>query len=97
MITDSFDRRTLANMEVALDRACSILPTGREKHRARKIIARKIIECAQRGDNTLGGLSAAGYSAVSQLCETRDCRDRRRPRSIRTPPVHSRSSRISSM
>jgi hypothetical protein len=72
MITDSFDPRTLANMEVALDRACSVLPTGGEKHRARKIIARKIIECARRGDSTLGGLSAAGYSAVSQ-------RDTRRP------------------
>ena len=55
VITDSFDSRTLANMEVALDRACMFLPTGSDKHRARRIIAAKIIECAHRGDNTLEG------------------------------------------
>jgi hypothetical protein len=27
MITDTFNRRTLANMEVALERACLLLPT----------------------------------------------------------------------
>ena len=32
MIADSFDSRTLANMEVALERACKILPTGAEQH-----------------------------------------------------------------
>jgi len=49
MITDGFDRRTIANMEVALERACLLLPTGGEKHRARRVIAGKIIECASRG------------------------------------------------
>jgi hypothetical protein len=67
VITDSFDSRTLANMEVALDRACLMLPAGSDKHRARRIIASKIIECAQRGDTTLGGLTEAGHAAVIQL------------------------------
>jgi hypothetical protein len=67
MITDTFDRRTIAKMEVALERACLLLPTGSEKHRARRIIAGKIIECANRGDATLSRLTEAGYAAAVQL------------------------------
>ena len=67
MITDTFDSRTIANMEVALERACSLLPTGSEKHQARRIIARKIIECAYRGDATLSGLTEVGCAAAMQL------------------------------
>jgi hypothetical protein len=65
MITESFNSRTIANMEVALERACLLLSAGTEKHRARRIIASKIIECANRGDaTTLGRLTEAGYAAV---------------------------------
>ena len=67
MITDAFNRRTIANMEVALDRACLLLPTGGEKHRARRIIAGKIIECANRGETSLCRLTEAGYAAAVQL------------------------------
>jgi hypothetical protein len=67
MITEAFNRRTIANMEVALDRACLLLPTGGEKHRARRIIAGKIIECANRGETSLSGLTEAAYSAAMQL------------------------------
>ncbi|WP_210264800.1 hypothetical protein [Bradyrhizobium archetypum] len=67
MITDTFNSRTLANMEVALERACLLLPTGGEKHRARRIIAGKIIECANRGEITLSRLTEVGYAAAMQL------------------------------
>ncbi|MCK1641205.1 hypothetical protein IVA95_27320 [Bradyrhizobium sp. 157] len=67
MITDTFDSRTLANMEVALERACLLLPAGGEAHRARRIIAGKIIECANRGETTLIRLTEAGYAAAMQL------------------------------
>jgi hypothetical protein len=67
MIADTFDRRTIAKMEVALERACLLLPTGSEKHNARRIIASKIVECAIRGDATLSGLTEAGYAAAMQL------------------------------
>ena len=66
MIAESFDRRTMANMEVALERACLLLPTGSEKHWARRIIANKILECANRGDTTLSRLTEAGYAAAMQ-------------------------------
>lgn len=70
MIAESFDRRTLANMEVALERACMSLVTGGELHHARRHIASKILECAESGDRTLGGLTEAGQAAASELCAT---------------------------
>jgi len=70
MIADSFDPRTLANMEVALERACKVLAIGSEEHPARRHIASKILECAQGGDKTLGGLTEAGRAAATELCAT---------------------------
>lgn len=67
MITDTFNSRTIANMDVALERACLLLPMGSEKHWARRILASKIIECASRGDATLSRLTEAGYAAAIQL------------------------------
>jgi hypothetical protein len=67
MIAESFDARTLANMEVALERACKVLPTGSEEHPARRNIARKILECAKRGDKTLGALTEAGRAAARSV------------------------------
>jgi hypothetical protein len=68
MIADSFDRRTLAYMEVALERACKGLPTG-EHHKARRRIARRILKCAEGGDRTLDGLTEAGCVAASELVQ----------------------------
>jgi hypothetical protein len=59
-------------MEIALDRACLILPAGSDKHRVRRIIAGKILESAHRGDKTLSGLTAAGNAAASQLSDTQE-------------------------
>jgi len=66
-IADSFNPRTLANMEVALERACKMLATRGEEHGARREIADKILECAMRGDTTLTGLTMAGSSAAKRL------------------------------
>lgn len=67
MISEKFDRRTLANMEVALERACAVLSSGSEKHRARRHIASRIIQCAESGNRTLGGLTAAAIAAAQEL------------------------------
>ena len=67
MIADNFDPRTLANMEVALERACEILPAGAEQHDIRRQIASKILECAVAGETTLGGLTEAGLTAATEL------------------------------
>jgi len=68
MIAERFDRRTLANMEIALDRACKTLAAGGEQHDARRHIASKILECAASGERSLGGLTEAGRAAASELC-----------------------------
>ena len=62
-------------MEVALERACSLLPTGSEKHRARRIIASKIIDCANRGDASLSRLTEVGYAAAMQLTASESRRE----------------------
>lgn len=67
MIEDGFDERTLANMNVALERACTQLPTGKDNHAARKFIAGKIIACAKSGKLTLTDLTTAGQKALLEL------------------------------
>jgi hypothetical protein len=59
MIDENFDRRTLANMEVALDRVCAKTPGG-ETHEVRKRVADAILRCARSGKRTLGALTEAG-------------------------------------
>lgn len=71
MITEAFDSRTMAKMKEALERACLLLPTGGE-HNARRMIASKIIECAQRGNASLSELTEAGYSVSLQLTASAD-------------------------
>jgi hypothetical protein len=67
IITESFDRRTLAAMEIALDRACEGLGGASEQHDARRYIASKILECALRGERTRGALVEAGRVAAMQV------------------------------
>ena len=68
MITDSFDPRTMADMEVALERACGQLPEGKNTHSYRKFVARRIIDCAVNEKPSLTRLSQAGYRAVVEVC-----------------------------
>jgi hypothetical protein len=67
MISESFDRRTLANMEIALERACELLANGSGKHRTRRHIASRIVKCAKKGHRTLGALTAAAMDAAKEL------------------------------
>ena len=71
LIADSFDSRTLANMEAALERACKLLAAGSDHYDARRHIATRILQCAESGDKTLGGLTEAGFAAATELCASR--------------------------
>ena len=68
MIADEFDERTVANMDVALERACQHLPPQLAGHKGRKFVAEKIVECAKKHTQTLGGLTEAGRRAAAELC-----------------------------
>jgi hypothetical protein len=70
MIADRFNSRTLANMEVALERACKMLSVGAEDHRVRRHIASKILECAESDEKGLGALTDAACAAATELCST---------------------------
>ncbi len=61
MIIDSFEPRTLANMEVALERACSRLAEGSEQHEFRSHIASSILACAQRRRYYTWSFNVCGY------------------------------------
>lgn len=66
MIADGFDSRTLANMDVALDRVCKGRPDG-ETHELRAAIAASIIRCARSGKTGLGALTEAGERAFARI------------------------------
>jgi len=63
MIEGSFEPRTLANMNVALDRVCGKTPRG-EDHDLRKRVAKAIVQCAKSGKNTLRALTEAGEKVL---------------------------------
>jgi hypothetical protein len=46
MIEDRFDARTLANMQVALERVCRQRPNG-QYHKFRRRVAQRIMQCAR--------------------------------------------------
>jgi hypothetical protein len=67
MIADDFNERTIANMEVALDRACERFPKQLASHEARKRIAARILERATAGERTLEGLTEAAIMAATVI------------------------------
>ena len=67
MLTDGFGPRMVANMEIALERACKFLPIGNEGHEARQYVASKILECAKSGNGSVHALTAAGRAAAIEL------------------------------
>jgi hypothetical protein len=67
MIAEQFSSRTLANMEVALEQACKLLPAGAEQHENRRYIAIRILKCAEGGDTSLGLLIEAATRAANEL------------------------------
>jgi hypothetical protein len=66
MIVERFDRRTMAAMEVALEKACECWSHG-GKHNLRKRVAESIIRCAKTGNTSLDALTEAGERALAQL------------------------------
>jgi hypothetical protein len=66
LINGAFDSRTLANMNVALDRVCDKAARG-EDHVVRKRVAKQIVKCARGGKTTLGELTAAGECGLITL------------------------------
>ena len=60
------DDRTIANVEVALEKACRRFPNGGD-HESRKQVAHKLMLCAKTGTTTLGRLDVVAHRAVQEL------------------------------
>lgn len=67
MITDDFDERTIANMEVALDRACERFPKQLASHEARKSVAAQILESATLGERSLKAFTDRAIAAAMAI------------------------------
>jgi hypothetical protein len=68
-LSEIFDRRTLLEMEAALDRAIKDLPFARNDHEIRTFVAGKIIDCVVSGRRTEDAMARAAYEAVNELAE----------------------------
>jgi hypothetical protein len=69
MISNDFSDRTLANLEIALERACQRLGTEGMTHECRKFVALKMITAARNGVTTLAKLTEIAQQASSQLSQ----------------------------
>ena len=69
MIVGTFDSRTLARMNLALDRVCKTV-IGGEAHSVRKRVARRIIKCARSGKTSVDELTTAGQRAVVRFARS---------------------------
>jgi hypothetical protein len=68
VITDTHDEQVRNAMEYALELACRGLPTDRQGHEWRKLVAEEISRCAEEGGTSLSDLIAAGRRAVITMC-----------------------------
>jgi hypothetical protein len=71
LIEGAFNSRTLANMNVALDRVCETAADGAQ-HSVRKRVAKQIIKCARNGKTTLSDLTAAGQRGLIKVIAARE-------------------------
>ena len=62
------DQRTIANMDVVLERVCQGLPSGGD-HATRKYVAQKLIQYAKKGNTTLGSLELVGRRALQEITQ----------------------------
>jgi hypothetical protein len=62
------DDRTIANVEVALEKACREFTNGGD-HVIRKHVARKLMLSAKKGNTTLGRLDMVAHRAVQELAK----------------------------
>ena len=65
-MTEEFDERTQANMDVVLNKICGELPHGGD-HESRKFIAEQLMQAARSGKKTLVDLTYVGRRPLIDL------------------------------
>ncbi|KZD20357.1 hypothetical protein A4A58_19145 [Tardiphaga robiniae] len=67
MVAQTVDKRTILEMEIALTKACEVLPRELDSHKNRCFVAKKILKRVNAGERTFGGMVSAGMAAVEAL------------------------------
>lgn len=67
LVEQEFSKQTIANMEIALERACRSLPKRLDEDKTRKAIAGIIVKCAREKTTTLAGMTEAARQAIAFL------------------------------
>jgi hypothetical protein len=67
LVIDAFGNRTILEMEMALAKACEVLPRELDSHKNRCFIAKKILKRVNAGERTFGGMVSAGMAGVEAL------------------------------
>ena len=63
LVTESFEKQVILEMEIALAEACEVMPPGLDSHKNRCFIAKKILKRVNAGERTYGGMVGAGMAA----------------------------------
>jgi hypothetical protein len=66
-----FDRRTLANMDAALEKVCRKLPNSGGDHETRKYVATRLLQAAREGNTELAALEDVALRALDDLSRSR--------------------------
>lgn len=86
------DERTMANLDVVLERACRRLSTS-GVHQSRKFVATRLLQAARRGATTLGALEPVAHQALDELKRRSDPKGDAawsgQPRALRQPGCRS--------
>ncbi|MGM4967780.1 hypothetical protein AB7714_30075 [Tardiphaga sp. 1201_B9_N1_1] len=72
LVVDAFGNRAILEMEMALTKACEVLPCEQDSYKNRCFIAKKILKRVNAGECTFGGMVCAGMAAVEQLRRKRE-------------------------
>ena len=67
LVAQMVDKRTILEMEIALTKACEVLPRELDSHKNRCFVAKKILKRVNAGERTFGGMVSAGMGAVETL------------------------------
>lgn len=65
-MNDNFEERILADMHVALERACENLSIIHGDHPVRRFVAERLIDAAHAGHSTLTELTAIAKRALTE-------------------------------
>jgi hypothetical protein len=67
LVAQTVDKRTILEMEIALTKACEVLPRELDSHKNRCFVAKKILKRVNAGERRFGGMVSAGMAAVEAL------------------------------